>query len=237
MISRIASGVLLGVLSVGPPDEGTNVTLQGGGGRYQYKHEGCEHIDPHVYGANTGQAYGALSTRQGHFAFTVEGTVQPGRVTRATCAGCSDPAPDLGHDVQALMGAARAGAHWAYGGFDLGIAGGSSAPNETEQPFPGHALPSASLWAGQPERIFLWATLGAGAGPPAAFAGIGHRDEVMGFAAGIGGDFIQREGPSLSFTGDWKAHPMLWPGVDLRYHDGQQWSAAVRLTLHLPAIE
>ena len=235
MIARIASAVLLGVLSVGPPDEGVNVTGQGGGGRYQYRYSGCEHVDPHVYGANTAQAYGALNVRQDHFAISVEGTVQPGRVTRASCEQpCNDPAPDLGHDVQVSMGAARAGGQWAYGGFELGIAGGSHAPGGTERPFPAGPLPSASLWAGVPDAAFAWATLAAGAGPPGIFLGIGHRDEDFGVAAGIGGDFIQHEGPSLAITGDWKVHPQLWPGIDVRYHDGQQWTAAVRLTLHFP---
>jgi hypothetical protein len=226
-------GILLGALSVGPPDEGVGVTLQGGGGSYQYKYQGCEHVDPNRYGVNTVEAYAAVRLRDEHLTATVEGMVEPGKVVRADCGGCGAPAPDLGRSVQAYMGAARLGGAWAYGGFELGLAGGSFAPGENQTPFPSAVLPSVSLWTGNPEAAFVWTTLAAGSGPPGIFAGIGHHDAAFGISAGIGGDGLHDQGPIFTLTADWKVHPVFEPGVELRYHDGQNWTAALRFTIDL----
>jgi hypothetical protein len=117
---------ILGVLSVGPLEEGTDVTLQGGGGRYQYQHNGCAGsggYDPTVYGANAGHGYVAVGHRDGHFSVSFEGTGEPGLVNRSTCPGCiygPPPAYDLGRRSLRLAGNVRIGGQWDHVGFEIG---------------------------------------------------------------------------------------------------------------------
>src|SRR3954470_15249728 len=101
--ARAICGVLLGALSVGPPEDGANITVGAGGGQYQYRHTGCGNVDTNVYGVNSAQVYGAVTHRTDHFTFVAEGTVAPGVVKRASCIGCEPGAPDLGKGMTAGM--------------------------------------------------------------------------------------------------------------------------------------
>lgn len=61
-----ASLLLLFALSIGPPEESTDLTLQAGVGGFQYKHTGCGATDHNLYGVNTGHAHLGLHGRDGH---------------------------------------------------------------------------------------------------------------------------------------------------------------------------
>src|SRR4029077_18342505 len=94
--------------------------------------------------------------------------------------------------------------------------------------------PSASFWAGDPESVYFW---GAVMGPrfPSAFAGLGYRHPAFQAAAGFGSLLTPTNEPGAAFllTVDAKPHPRVWPGIDVRLQDSNNWSASLRLTFPL----
>lgn len=234
--SRSACAILLGLLGVGPPEDGTNIAVQGGGGRYQYQHTGCERIDSNLYGVNAAHGYAAVTNRSGNFTIAAEGTIEPGKVRRAECTGCSSR-PDFAHTVTRGAANLRLGGHWDYGGFELGGGVGSYPNSGGPDTFEPILLPSLSFWAGAPDGVYFWSSFNAGPRQPGPFAGVGHQDARFDLTAGIGSLLTPandpRPGVALAF--DAKPHPMFWPGVDLRYQDQDNWSVGLRLTIHFDA--
>lgn len=200
-IGRWASAVCaltINLCAAAPPDDGLTVGGAAGYGQYSYSSGGC---GAPVYRNEAddlrAHARAQVHSREDHWSVSLEGSYGQGEVTASELVdeGNAMTPPDedpeqIGATKRSYAAALRGGAHWRYGGAEVGplVYGGNLFTGEQEG-VDMNFLFSASAWVGVPEYVYAWSTFFSGPVSPTLapiMLGLGHKGEVLRARASLG---------------------------------------------------